>query len=137
MLLCLLLTVLPDVGATHSGSGTIYAGSVLKLTCEISLPSSLHSMVADLPVTSSWTGESNGAVQGDDRITVQSAEPVVPGSRFFITTVEFDTLRISDSGTYTCTATVTPSASPSLLAEGQASDTTSISVVGEYTLCSS
>ncbi len=136
MLLCHLLTVLPDVGATHSGGSGIYAGSVLTLTCEISLPSSLQGIISDLPVTSSWTGETNGAVQGDGRITVQSAEPVTQGSRFFITTVEFDTLRISDSDTYTCSATVTPSASLSLLAEGQASDTTSISVVGGYTLCS-
>ncbi len=136
MSLCLLLPVLADVSATHNGgSGTIYAGSVLTLTCEISLPSSVQSIIHNLTVTSSWDRGTNGTVVGEDsRITVQSTH--TPGSLSFLTTVEFDTLHTSDSDVYTCSATVTPSASLSLLAEGQASDTTSISVVGGYTLCS-
>ncbi len=66
----------------------------------------------------------------DSRVTVESASRL-SGTLTFASTVEFNTLRTSDSDTYTCTATVTPS--PSLpLSEGQVSKATTITVVSKY-----
>ncbi len=51
------------------GNGTIYAGSVLTLTCSIVLPSEVSGIINDLTVTSSWTEQGGGEVMGS-RVTI-------------------------------------------------------------------
>ncbi len=123
-------SVLPAVTLLHDGgNGTIYAGSILTLSCSVVLPSEVSDSINDLIVTSSWTGQSGGGVTGDSRVTVQPATRV-SGNFEFVSTVQFNTLRTSDSDTYTCTAIVTYSGSLSL--SGQVSKATTITVVSKY-----
>ena len=123
-------SVLPDVSVTHDGgSGTLYAGSVLTLTCTAILPPSVSSIISDFSVISSWTGVSNGDTMTNDRVTVSPASRV-SGTVSFVSTVEFNTLRTSDTDTYTCTATVTYTG-PLSLSVGQASDTMDITVISK------
>ncbi len=127
----LMSSVLPAVTLLlEPASGSIYAGSVLTLTCSIVLPSEVSGIINDLTVTSSWTEQSGGRVVDDSRVTVQPASRV-SGTLVFLSSVQFNTLRTSDSDTYTCTAIVTPSASLSL-SEGQVSKATTITVVSKY-----
>ncbi len=127
----LLSSVLPAVTLLpEPASDTIYAGSVLTLSCSIVLPSEVSGIISDLTVTSSWTEQSGGEVMGDSRVTVQPATRV-PGLPVFLSTVQFNTLRTSDSDTYTCTIIVTYSGSLSL-SEGQVSKATTITVVSKY-----
>ncbi len=131
VLFVLMSSVLPAVALLHDdGSGTIYAGSVLTLTCSIALPSEVSSIINDLTVTSSWSGQSGGEVMGDGRVAVQPATNV-SGTLEFLSTIQFNTLRTSDSDTYTCTAIVTPSPSLSL-SEGQVPEAATITVVSKY-----
>ncbi len=124
-------SVLPAVTLLRDGgSGTIYAGSVLTMSCSIVLPSEVSGIINDLTVTSSWTGQSGGEVVGNSRVTVQPATRV-SGTLMFVSTVQFNILRTSDSDTYTCTAIVTYSGSLSL-SEGQVSKAMTITVVSEY-----
>ncbi len=121
-------SVLPAVLLLHDGgSGTIYAGSVLTLSCSFAIPSEI---IDDLTVTSSWTVQCGGGVTSDSRVTVQPATRV-PGLLAFLSTVQFNTLRTSDSDTYTCTIIVTPSPSLSL-SEGQVSKATTVTVFSKY-----
>ncbi len=126
----LISSVVPDITLVHDGgSGAIYAGSVLTLSCYIGLPSDVAGIINNLTVTSLWSGQSGGQVVGDSRVTVQPARRI-SGTLVFVSTVEFNTLRISDAGTFTCTATVTPSGSLSL-SQGQDSKATPVTVVGK------
>ncbi len=127
----LMSSVLPAVTLLpEPASGTIYAGSVLTLSCSIVLPSEVSGIINDLTVTSSWTGQSGGEVTGNSRVAVQPATRV-SGTLVFLSTVQFNTLRTSDSDTYTCTAVVSYSGSLSL-SEGQVSNATTIAVVSKY-----
>ncbi len=124
-------SVLPAVTLLHDGgSGTIYAGSVLTLSCSIVLPSEVSGIISDLTVTSSWTVQSGDEVMGDSRVTVQPATRV-SGTLVFLSTVQFNTLLTSDSNTYTCAIIITYSGSLSL-SEGQVSKATTITVVSKY-----
>ncbi len=101
----------------------------MTLTCSIVLPSEVSGIINDLTVTSSWTGQSGGEVVGNSRVAVQPVTRV-SGTLVFVSTVQFNTLRTSDSDTYTCTAIVTYSGSLSL--SGQVSKATTITVVSKY-----
>ncbi len=124
-------SVLPAVTLLHDGgSGTIYAGSVLTLTCSIVLPSEVSGIINDLTVTNLLTVQGGDAVVDDGRVTVQPATRV-SGTLVFVSTVHFNTLRTSNSDTYTCTAIVSYSGSLSL-SEGQVPEATTITVVSKY-----
>ncbi len=124
-------SVLPDITILlEPASGTIYAGSVLTLSCSIALPSEVSGIINDLVVTSSWTVQGGDAVMDDSRVTIEPASRAT-GTLSFASTVQFNTLRTSDSDKYTCTAIVTPSPSLSL-SEGQVSKATAITVVSKY-----
>ena len=90
----------------HPGVASAYAGSQLTLTCAIVLDSTLFPVLGDLVVTSVWTGPGSGMLSSDGRVTVSPASLQVLNT--FASTVMFNTLRISDAGTYTCEATVAP-----------------------------
>ncbi len=124
-------SVVPDITLVHDGgSGAIYAGSVLTLSCYIDLPSEVLGIINNLTMTTLWSGQSSGKMMGDTRVSVQPANRV-SGTLVFVSTVQFSILRTSDADTYTCTATVTASGSLSL-SEGQASKATTVTVVGKY-----
>ena len=95
------------VSAFHAEGATAFAGSQLTLICSIVLAPSLRHFLGALVVTSVWTGPGSGMLSNGGRITVSPAS-LVPGSTTFTSTVLFNTLRTSDTGTYTCQATVAP-----------------------------
>ena len=105
----LLLVPGPDVSIT-GGSGTLYAGSELTLTCNIPLGSALVDVVDDdiVEVTSRWYGPGGqelpptGDCEGE-RVCVSGQNG---GGIFYTSTVVFNTLRTGDDGDYNCTATV-------------------------------
>ncbi len=67
---------------------------------------------------------------GNSRVTIQPATRV-SGTLMLVSTVQFNTLRTSDSDTYTCTAIVTYSGSL-YLSEGQVYQGKTITVVSKY-----
>jgi len=98
----------PVVNIFPPGVESAYAGSQLTLICSIVLDfTTLFSILGDLVVTSVWTGPSSGVLSGDGRVTVSPASQQGITTTF-TSTVMFNTLRISDAGTYTCEATVAP-----------------------------
>ncbi len=122
-----------NISLSHDGRvGTVYAGSLLTLTCTITLPLSVSGVISNLSVNASWTGVSTGELIGSSRVTIQPPY-LVTGSVVFLSHVEFNTLRTSDSDTYVCTVTVTPSGSLGLI-EGQHSVETTIAVVSKCSI---
>ena len=95
------------VDVSHDGEGTIYAGSVLTLTCEISLVGSVTpSLHSGVTVMTTWFGASENVLSSGGMTTVNPAT----GSGFsYSSTVVFNTVHINNAGTYTCQATVTHS----------------------------
>ena len=98
--------------STVSGtSGTLYAGSRLNLSCEITLDQALMEagIINDVIVTSKWF-DSHGHELMPTRDCTSARVCVSETTRstptFYTGTVVFDTLHISDNGTYNCTVTV-------------------------------
>ena len=94
----------PVVTVTSDGSETLYAGSLLTLTCTITLGQTLSSMLSDLSVTSTWTKSGSTLTSSTNRVV--SSAMLLGGT--FSSTVMFNTTHTSDTGGYSCRATVTP-----------------------------
>ena len=79
-----------------------FRGLDLTFTCSITLDRAV-----DTPVTVQGTWNRNGTSLTDDgnQITVTSSPMTIPP---YSTTVRINPLSIGDTGTYTCSATVTP-----------------------------
>ena len=91
--------------------GTLYTGSRLTLSCEITLDQALieAGVVNDVIVTSKWFDSHGHELMPTRDCTgacVCVSEATRGSSTFYTSTVVFGTLRISDNGTYNCTATV-------------------------------
>ena len=95
------------VSVLHGGGATAFAGSQLTLICNIALDSTLFFILGDLDVTPMWSGPGSGMLSSDGRITVSPASRQGV-STTFASQVVFNTLQTSDTGTYTCQATVAP-----------------------------
>ncbi len=90
---------------------TLYTGEDVTLTCDITLDPAVDSEVA---VTASWTRSGGPITAGVSDIT---------GSGPYQSTLTLSSLTTSDSGDYTCTASVSPDPpSPFLLASEVATD---------------
>ena len=88
----------------YGGGATAFAGSQLTLICSIVLDPTLFPILGDLVVTRMWSGPGSGMLSIGGRITASQQGL----STTFISQVLFNTLRMSDAGTYTCQATVAP-----------------------------
>ena len=114
-LLCILWSnysqrfVVPSLGveASANPTGTIIAGSVLTLTCTITLDGGLSGMLNDLSVTTVWRTEGGQEVSTGGNIMVSGAAFAVGTT--YSSTLSFITVYTGDAGDYTCTATVSPS----------------------------
>ena len=83
----------PSVMITHNGGSKIYAGSVLTLTCTITLDRRVEQNEA-LMVNSTWTAPTNEIIANTTRITVQNLNSAQ-------STIVFQPLLRSDTGNYT------------------------------------
>ena len=92
------------VTITSDASGTLYAGSILTLTCTITLHQTLSSMLSDLSVTSTWV--KSGSVLMSSTNSVIS--PAMLSGGTYSSTVVLNTTNTADAGNYFCRATVTP-----------------------------
>ena len=89
----------PSINVTNSSS--TYAGTNFNLTCTIDLNTAVDTTVV---VNSTW----HGPVMIPTGTRVTASEPTGTGARYQ-TTLMFRPLNTSDSGNYTCEATVSPS----------------------------
>ena len=116
-----------SVAVEDDGGSPIYAGSVLTLTCEISLVGSVPSSLrVDVTVMTTWLGASGNMLSTGGRITVN---PAVGSGTFYTSTVVFNTVRTNNAGTYTCQATATHSST--FITDVTTPDVVTISPVGE------
>ena len=106
----------------------IFAGSLLTLTCTVTLDETLGSVIGDLSVASVWTGP-NGAVPTGGHIVIsETTKNDISYSSF----VGFNTVHTDDAGDYTCTATVSPSVPSNMVMNGVgSSDPVNFSVDGK------
>ena len=96
------------VDVQHDGGSTIYAGSMLTLTCNIFIVSVPSNLFSGVTVTTVWLGASNNMLSTGSRITVN---PAVGSGAAYTSTVVFNIVRTNNAGTYTCQTTATHSSS--------------------------
>ena len=99
----------------------LFTTDSLVLTCVIDLIPEVDSYVT---VNSQWSGHSS-LTDRERRVIVSDLEGV---RLTYNTSVTFSTLKSSDSGTYTCSATVTPVRERNLIESQTVDETISISV---------
>ena len=79
-----------------------FRGLDVTFTCSIALDRAVNTPVT---VQGTWNRNGTDLVNDGSRITVMSSPMTMPP---FSTTVRINPLRISDTGMYTCSATITP-----------------------------
>ena len=102
----------PGVEASANPTGSVFAGSVLTLTCTITLDGGLSGILNDLSVTTVWRTEGGQEVSTGGNIMVSGAAFAVGTT--YSSTLSFNTVHTDDAGDYTCTATVSPSSRTSV-----------------------
>ena len=96
-----LFSAVPPPSVSVTNSSDIYAGTNFNLTCTIELNTAVNTPVV---VNSTWHGPME--IPTDTR--VNASEPTGTGAKYQ-TILMFRPLNTSDSGHYTCEATVSPS----------------------------
>ena len=115
----------PGVEVSANPSGTIFAGSVLTLTCTITLDGGLSGMLNDLSVTTVWT-EDGQEVSTGGNIMVSGA--VFAVGTTYSSTLSLITVHTDDAGDYICTATVRPSVPTNTVMNGVGSSDPPVTV---------
>ncbi len=87
----------PSVAVTADPDRTLYADEDVTLTCDITLDPAVDSEVA---VTASWTGPGGPITDG--------VSDIAGSGLAYQSTLTLSSLTTSDSGLYTCTASVDP-----------------------------
>ena len=96
------LSTVPPLSVSVTNSSGTYAGTNFNFTCTIELNTAVDTPVV---VNSTW----RGPVMIPTGTRVTASEPTGNGTRYYLTTLMFRPLNTSDSGNYTCEATVSPS----------------------------
>ena len=115
----------PQINVVHDGGCIIYAGTMLTLTCEIVLVNVLPDVRDGMTVTTSWLGGGN-VFTGGNSITITEAEQVADTT--YISMLTFSSLRTTNTGIYTCQATVNHSSQ--FITEVMTSNTVMFTVQG-------
>ena len=102
-------------------SGTLRHGDNLTLTCTIQLDGAIDTGV---DVTVVWTGPPGN-------ISPDNPTPTMDSDTVYESTVAFSSLNTSDSGAYTCTATVSPVPSSEFITESEGGIDTLNIIVGK------
>ncbi len=106
---------------------TLYNGESVTLTCTMTLVPAVDSVMA---VTVSWAGPDGGMLSNGGRVSVSG----VTGSGPYQSTLTLSSLVTSDTGGYTCTASVDPS-TPQVVASGDGTDDHTITIGKVLPLC--
>ena len=113
------------VTVTASPNGTIFTGSSLTLTCSIELSEAVNITVT---VNTVWSGP-----PGTQFTTTTSVATRMTATTY-TSTATISSVETSDSGEYTCTATVNSTSNSFVLASGGVTGSTSVNV-GMYYAC--
>ena len=120
------LSTVPPPSVSVTNSSATYAGTNFNLTCTIELNTAVDTPVV---VNSTW----HGPVVIPTGTRIIASEPTGTGARYQ-TILMFRPLNTSDSGHYTCEATVSPSPESQFITASTAgSGTLSVTVQGERT----
>ncbi len=111
-----------SVAVTASPDRILYDGESVTLTCTITVDPAVDSAVA---VTASWAGPGGAITDGVSGVT---------GSGPYQSTLTLSSLVTSDTGDYTCTASVEPS-TPQVVDSGDGTDDHTIIVGKVLLLC--
>ena len=94
--------------SSNASGGDLYAGSILTLSCTITIDDQLMRAANMVMVTSTWMKDSVMVTSNDQRITTSQAKHSGSTDEY-ISTLSFNTLRRSDTGKYTCQANISHS----------------------------
>ena len=119
------VTVLPDVFET------IYAGSILTLTCNILLGGIPANLLSGVTVNAQWDGTGGNSLMNSSMITVN---PFMSTSvNLYTSRVVFNTISSRNEGPYTCQVGFTHSSQ--FITDVMTSEDHTVSVEGEYCSC--
>ena len=124
-----MLSVLPPTASTVTASpdGTIFTGSSLTLTCSIELSEAVDIAVT---VNTVWSGPPG------TQLTTTTSVATMMTATTYTSTATISSVETSDSGEYTCTATVS-STSP-FLTDGEGTSgmyNVTVGMYGRFLLC--
>ena len=91
----------PSVSITHNGGATLYAGSVLTLTCEVTLRDVPVALQPGVTVNTILLGTGGNPLSTAGRITVSGQQG---SGTTYTRTAEFNTLVTTNAGVYACEA---------------------------------
>ena len=120
----------PTVQFARFTLGTLYVGLNFTWRCQVELPGR---QLAGVSASVEWFGPNGAVITGDSRITVGDTLETSPG-REYQKTLTFTPLSEGDSGSYSCSATVMPTTSNSLVTSGIVIDSDSLSVASKTLL---
>ena len=120
----------PTIQFTKLTLGSQYVGLNFTWRCEVEIPSRQLSSVS---ASVEWIGPNGAVITSDSRITVGETLETSPG-REYQKTLTFTPLSAGDSGSYSCSATVMPTTSNSLVTSGMVIDSDSLSVASKHLL---
>ena len=99
----------PQVGITHNGGTPLYAGSVLTLTCMITVVGVSTDMLNNVEVTRTWIVPGGNILTNGSIITVSPV--ALDSGTTYTSTAAFNTLVTNNMGDYTCQANIGSSVS--------------------------
>ena len=121
----------PSVSVTRDGGTTLFAGTVLTLTCEITVTGVPIAMLSNTIVSVTWLGAGGNPLMSNDRISITGAMQN-SGTNSYISTVVFDTLITANMGTYSCKANINPSGSLTFIDASNAVDDITLDIQREW-----
>ena len=117
----------PTVQFTRLTLGTVYVGLNFTWRCEVELPGR---QLSGVRASVEWIGSNGAVLISDGRITVGATLETSPG-REYQKSLSFTPLSAGDSGSYSCSATVMPTTSNSLVMNAVRTGSDSLSVASE------
>ena len=129
---CTSLVPPPDVSVSLNTDDTVYQGTELVITCTVTVDSAVDTGF-DVNVT--WNSAPLEAMNGP-YVTITTETSGSGHEHMFTSTVTISPVDTTDSATYTCTASVTPTTTESdfIIPSMESSDTVEITVEGENNL---
>ena len=131
ILLVILLVPDPSVSVTRNGGSTLFAGTVLTLTCEITVTGVPTAMLSNVIVSVTWLGAGGNPLMTSDRISITDAMRN-SGTNTYISTVEIDTIITANMGLYTCQANINSTGSLTFIDANNAVDDITLDIQREW-----